>query len=446
MKLYLLTLTAFGSCVHASSLCQINRRSSEDIGRGYWEEDTPPSHYTRSNPSGKKFMLKEIQNNNYHGLGAPMEMARTYAKYNKSPPPAVAAAVKSIKAVTPRKRATQGGMIGTVGAIPSNYYDSEYVVPVKIGTPPQLTYLILDTGSADLWTFTTDTDAASAVGHILYRPRQSSTKTFLAGFTWGLKYGDGSGANGIVYTDRVSIGGTFARNQAVGSAQKVSATMAADTFASGIMGMAFTPLNSVRPTKQSTYFESIQSSLALPVFTVNLQKGIPGTFNFGYIDKNEYRGSIYYSPIASGSPHWQITLSGYQVGTNAYQRSDWVSIVDTGTTLLLAPSRIVNAYYARVSGAKLDKSMGVMTFPCTATLPDFFFGLGPYRGRVPGFYMNYGPVGRGLCYGGLQTSDGLGFAIMGGILLKAQFVVFNIKAKTIGFANKQPVAQKKKAA
>ncbi|KAF7551177.1 hypothetical protein G7Z17_g5196 [Cylindrodendrum hubeiense] len=392
MKLSLIALTVaqLGSCVDASSSCSSKRSTREEVVEGYWEEDAPPSHFTRSNPNGKKFKLKQVINNNYHGLGAPMEMARAYAKYNKTPPPAVKQAVEgfvppSVKASSP------SGKFGTAQSLPTKYYDSEYVVPVKLGTPAQLTYLNLDTGSADLWTFSTDTPKSSSAGHILYRPRLSSTSKFQKGVTWGLTYGDGSGASGIVYTDRVAIGATFANTQAVQSATQVSSSIAEDTFSSGIMGMAFSTINSVRPTQQMTYFENIQNTLAQPIFTSNLQKGLPGTYNFGYVDKNEYKGSIYYNPINSNSPFWQITLTGYKVGKNPYKKFNWLSIVDTGTTLLLAPTTIVNAYYAKVKGAKMDKSMGVMLFPCAAKLPDFYFGLGPYRGKVPGAYMSYGP-------------------------------------------------------
>ena len=39
---------------------------------------------------------------------------------------------------------------GTVVAYPAPSFDSEYVVPVEMGTPPQTIYLNLDTGSSDL--------------------------------------------------------------------------------------------------------------------------------------------------------------------------------------------------------------------------------------------------------------------------------------------------------
>lgn len=42
------------------------------------------------------------------------------------------------------------GETGTAVARPTEGYDSEYVLPVDIGTPPQTIPLNLDTGSADL--------------------------------------------------------------------------------------------------------------------------------------------------------------------------------------------------------------------------------------------------------------------------------------------------------
>lgn len=106
MKLSLLALTAaqFGSCVNASPSCH-DKRSVEEVGEGYWEEDAPPSLYARANPKGKKFKLEQIQNNEYHGLGVPMEMARAFGKYHRTPPAAVQQAVEAMQAPTPKIKA-----------------------------------------------------------------------------------------------------------------------------------------------------------------------------------------------------------------------------------------------------------------------------------------------------------------------------------------------------
>lgn len=255
-------------------------------------------------------------------------------------------------------------------------------------------------------------------------------------------YGDGTGANGIVYTDRVQVGNTFVTKQAVQSATEVSEGIARDKFSHGIVGLAFTSLNTVRPSVQKTYFDNVQNSLSLPVFTANLQKGKAGNYNFGYINQGEYSGTIKFNTVDKSSPWWQFTVEGFQIGTGApYHKYKYSAIVDTGTTLLLVPNLIVTGYYRKVKGAKLDPKHGVWTFPCTSKLPDYYFGMGTYRGRVPGSYINYGRLTQDTCYGGIQSSEGIGFAILGDILLKAQFVVFDLQTRSVGFANKKTVTK-----
>ena len=139
------------------------------------------------------------------------------------------------------------------------------------------------------------------------------------------------------------------------------------------------------------------------------------------------------------SVYWAVPITGFQVGAGPYQSTPWVAIVDTGTTLLLVPDAMVNAYYALVPGARFDPSWGAILYPCTQTLPTFIFGIGSYRGTVPGHYVNYGNVNFTHCYGGIQSSEGIGISIIGDILIKAQFVVFDLGSRRVGFANKKLV-------
>jgi hypothetical protein len=81
----------------------------------------------------------------------------------------------------------------------------------------------------------------------------------------------------------------------------------------------------------------------------------------------------------------------------------------------------VKAYYAKVSGSSNSNTYGGYIYPCSATLPTFTFGVGSARITIPGTYINYGPVtdGSSTCFGGLQSSSGIGINIFGDVALKA---------------------------
>lgn len=297
--------------------------------------------------------------------------------------------------------------------------------------------------------------------HTVYNPDASSTSSRLANQAWSITYGDGSTAGGFVYTDRVTVGSgasggaaaSFAM-QAVEVANTVSASFTNDAYSSGILGLGMGSINTVRPTQQATFMENVRGSLYLPVFTANLRRGATGNYNFGYIDGGEFVDRVGYVDLVgfrAGADDffrnfWSFRPAAFRVGASPpVAVGGWTVIADTGTTLLLVPGYMVTAYYARVRGARFDPAWGAVVFPCGGTLPSFGFSFAStigktYWGSVPGRYLSYAQVNSTHCYGGLQSSDAIGFSIFGAMLLKAQFVVFDLGNKRLGFANKRLLA------
>ena len=214
------------------------------------------------------------------------------------------------------------------------------------------------------------------------------------GETWNITYGDGSGAGGNVYTDTVNVGGTVVSNQAVELAESVSAQFVQDAN-DGLLGLAFDQINTVSPTQQRTFFSNAAPSLAAPLFTADLIKGAPGSYDFGFIDSSKYTGAITYVPVNSGNGFWEFTGTGYAVGSSSFVSSSIDAIADTGTTLLLVPQSVVVAYYRQVKGARNSAQDGGYVFPCSATLPSITLGIGSYMAVVPGDYVNYAPLEEG---------------------------------------------------
>src|SRR5690606_9009616 len=130
------------------------------------------------------------------------------------------------------------------------------------------------------------------------------------------------------------------------------------------------------------------------------------------------------------------TADGYSVGDKGGTGAPITGIADTGTTLLLVDDSVLEDYYAEVPDAVNDNSIGGYVFPCNTKLPSFTVKINDYDAVIPGEYINYAPVDRTgtYCYGGIQSSQGLGFAIFGDVFLKSQYVVFDADGPKLGFA------------
>ena len=159
-------------------------------------------------------------------------------------------------------------------------------------------------------------------------------------------------------------------------------------------------LTLVQPEQQKTFFDNAKSSLSKPLFTVDLKKNAPGSYNFGFIDNSKYTGTITYVPVDSSQGFWQFTTKGYSVGSSYGLKSvAFAAIADTGTTLLYLPDVIVKDYYSAIPSASYSSVQGGYVFPCNASLPRFSLGIGTYTAVIPGPFINYAPtdeIGRGM--------------------------------------------------
>ncbi|KAF2829365.1 aspergillopepsin A precursor [Ophiobolus disseminans] len=337
--------------------------------------------------------------------------------------------------------ATGGNLTGTVAANPEQNA-ALFLSPVDVGG--QTLNLDFDSGSSDLWMFSTDLPAQSIAQHTAFDASKSTTFKKTEGSQWKITYGDGSGAAGTVGTDTVTIGGVKVEGQTVELATAVSRSFIEDTNTDGLVGLAFSNLNTVndgtKKTPQKTFFDNVMNDLDMPVFTADLDPDGTGVYEFGKIDATKFEGEMTWIPVKADTGFWQFPSTKFAIGDQVFenpQGSD--AIADTGTSLLLVDQQVADAYYSQVKGAQLNAEVGGFIYPCAATLPDISVAIGDtYMAKIPGNQINFATVDKAnmTCFGGVQGNQGAGLQIFGDTMFKAQLVAFNGGNQSLGFGQK----------
>ncbi|KAK3290433.1 penicillopepsin [Chaetomium fimeti] len=400
----------------------------------------------------RSFKIDRVRNPNFKRYDGPKELLKTYQKYRMPIPQDLLNSLddqleddvpsddahsetnpQTLDLTHVNTTARPVAAIGSVPATPANG-GIEYISPIKIGG--QTVNVAFDSGSADLWVFSTQLPTISKIGHQAYDPSLSRTFKPMPGANFSILYGDGTGASGNVGTDTVDVGGAAVAGQAVQMATAVSDAFVTDTHVSGLLGLAFSQLNTVKPVRQRTFFENVMPALAQPLFTVDLRRNTTGAYEFGRIDGSKFVGRLAWVPADTKRGFWQVSSTGFSVGSTTTMLAGAAqAIVDTGTTLMLVSKELSDRYYSHVVGAKRNPAAGGITFPCNATLPDLLVDVGGvYTAKVRGPDINFGTFQGNECFGGIQSTTSH-FEIWGDIFFRSQFVVFDGGNHLLGMAS-----------
>ncbi|KAL2265809.1 hypothetical protein VTJ83DRAFT_6909 [Remersonia thermophila] len=381
----------------------------------------------------------DLQRNPSYAPNGPAAYARALSKWGAEVPEKLAQSLAAMRG--------PGDGRGDVEAV-SFRDDREYLSRVGFGTPPQWFTVDLDTGSSDVWLYTTETRLSIAQDRRIFHINASSTAQQVPNATWYITYGDGSAAWGRVYRDVINLANLTFVNATIESASAVSASLAADRDLDGVFGLAYNLSSQTSPRQPGVLAAALLPRLAAPVFTADLRWRSPaGAYTFGYVDHARRAGELRYLNLTEGAQFWEFAYRGVRAGGRDRWHAPagegrWRAIADTGTTLLLMASEVAELYYADVPGARRNATAGgLWTYPCrNPTLPAFEIRFDDgFDVTIPGQFMNYTaiPDEPDRCMGGLQTWGYDDLAIFGDVFLKAVYAVFDVGQARIGFAPKK---------
>ncbi|KAG8910150.1 hypothetical protein FRC01_006520 [Tulasnella sp. 417] len=336
-----------------------------------------------------------------------------------------------------------------------NSIDVLYYGPISVGTPPQETNVDFDTGSSDLVVPLSKCNNCTAP---LFDPSKSTT--FKGSKTpFSIQYQDGSGANGTVATDAVTVAGLTVARQAFGAVDREFNGFSGPN--AGLMGLGF-PANAVSNSKPFFINLAESGGLASNLFSFFMSRGgADGSeLCLGCVNSEKFSGDIDYyqlDPSATGGTqlYWNIPSSGLsydssqrtETPTNSLnatalgaRATGFSAVIDSGTSLIYVTKSAADELYNQIPGsspAPQDVGDGFYTFPCDSPIGtvSFVFGGKPYAINPQDFNLGALQEGSSDCVGGVLGEDlGDNLAIVGDEFMKNWYSVFDYDRLAVGFA------------
>jgi hypothetical protein len=275
----------------------------------------------------------------------------------------------------------------------------------------------------------------------IFNPTQSRAFTEVPGSSWKIVYGDESFASGtVVGTDTIELGGLKVKNQAIELADTLSEQFQRGA-GDGLLGLAFSDINQVRPQAVRTPVENMVEQNDIPhsaeLFTAKLgswrdvdepDRG-ESFYTFGFIDQETVTASgddVYYTPVDNSQGSWLFDSASATVNGMHIARRGNRAIADTGTTLALVDDETCQQIYDAIPGARYDEDSQGYIYPNNTTeenLPVVSFAIGEKQFLVQKEDLGFAEAKPGFVYGGIQSRGNMKMDILGGTFLKGMYAV-----------------------
>jgi hypothetical protein len=302
-----------------------------------------------------------------------------------------------------------------------DYMNAQYFIQTAVGTPPQQFTVVPDTGSSNLWMYSSKCKSIACFSHSKYDASKSSTYK-ADGEVFDITYGSG-GVKGFVSRDVARIGDIEAE-MGFGEVTSASGASFIASEMSGILGLAY---SSISVDNLPTWMD--QAPLTDKSFSFYLHTNpdasymvIPGwdSENWGIIDTH---------PVVE-QKYWALALKSVAQGTKVIDASKYKAVIDSGTSLLVGPKELVDPL---IQGIRVRKDCSNVK-----NLPTMSFTIDSqtYTLEPSDYVLSITQSGVTECLLGVQSMDfpaGFNYFIMGDVFMRKYPTYFNLNDNTVSF-------------
>jgi len=324
-----------------------------------------------------------------------------------------------------------------------NYLDAQYFGPIELGTPGQTFDVIFDTGSSNLWV----PSATCPIWELACRThnRYDSTKSSTYkpnGTEFEIHYGSGS-MSGFLSSDTCCVAGVCVTDQTFAEATHEPGLAFIAAHFDGILGMGFPQISQLGVTP---VFNNMidQGVVEEPIFSFWLNRDpsqdLGGELILGGSDPLFYEGEMTYVPVQREG-YWEIAMDGMESETNSVGcDGGCTAIVDTGSSLLVGPTKETEAINKMIGGVEVLPGTGQYQIVCSniPNLPDIDFVLGGKKFTLSGkdYVLQITQLGQTQCISGFMGMDlPMGpWWILGDVFIGKWYSEFDMGNSRIGLA------------
>ncbi|KAK5073924.1 hypothetical protein LTR64_006936 [Lithohypha guttulata] len=317
-------------------------------------------------------------------------------------------------------------------AIHQDGSDYSYFSTFRFGSQGQEMFMLIDTGSANTWVFSSDCLSETCSIHNTFGKEDSTTLKTTTN-TWDLAYGTGA-VSGIVGSDTVKFA-NFSINLGFGLATNASSDFDGYPM-DGILGLGRRSSGNLgTPTIMDVLDD--QANLAQNVVGVHLHRAADGSKDgeilFGGIDTAKFAGTLAYTKTANDNS-WEIPVDDILVGGAPCSFTDRTAIIDTGTSFILLPPADAQAMHKLIPGSAASGES--FTVPCNTGANLEVKINGKLYQISPRDYVGKPVQGSTtICGSNIVGHQAFGPKqwILGDVFLKNVYAVFDFDGKQIGF-------------
>ena len=340
--------------------------------------------------------------------------------------------------------------------------DVGYTTNIQIGTPPRNFSILMDSGSADFWvgaegcqsSSVKGADCVSDLDHLAFAilmpldmqgnhtflGSQSSTSFVDTNQPFNVTYGKGQ-VSGSIIQDDVTIAGLGLPAHTFGVASQET-----DDFTGlkidGLMGLAKSTLsNQGTPTPVESLAQAGSIKEAITSYKISRvsDEDNDGEVTFGSLDDTKFdQNTLVTIPNVNADGFWEGALDSVTVNGQDLGLRNRSAILDTGTSLMVAPAKDAETIHKAIPGAKSD-DQGGFTIPCT-TNASLALILGGQPFTIKSEDLLFQPVNTndptGECVSGISSGniDGPNVWLTGDLFLKNVYLSTNVNTNTIQLA------------